>query len=103
VNCHSGRSLAGWGSNFANIGLDEEYTDNGLGERQEDSNGMFKVPSLRNIALTAPYMHDGRFATLEEVGHLEMVGVYLLMIFFRLNQILLLEEMANPFAEILQK
>jgi len=45
VNCHSGRSLAGWGSNFANIGLDEEYTDNGLGERQEDSNGMFKVPS----------------------------------------------------------
>jgi cytochrome c peroxidase len=28
---------------------------------------MFKVPSLRNIALTAPYMHDGRFKTLEEV------------------------------------
>jgi cytochrome c peroxidase len=30
---------------------------------------MFKVPTLRNIALTAPYMHDGRFATLEEVLH----------------------------------
>ena len=29
--------------------------------------GMFKVPTLRNIALTAPYMHDGRFDTLEEV------------------------------------
>src|SRR6516162_9138256 len=29
--------------------------------------GLFKVPSLRNIALTAPYMHDGRFKTLEEV------------------------------------
>lgn len=28
---------------------------------------MFKVPTLRNIALTAPYMHDGRFNTLEEV------------------------------------
>ena len=28
---------------------------------------MFKVPTLRNIALTAPYMHDGRFKTLEEV------------------------------------
>ena len=27
----------------------------------------FKVPTLRNVALTAPYMHDGRFATLEEV------------------------------------
>ena len=29
--------------------------------------GKFKVPSLRNISLTAPYMHDGRFTTLEEV------------------------------------
>jgi cytochrome c peroxidase len=29
--------------------------------------GAFKTPSLRNVALTAPYMHDGRFATLEEV------------------------------------
>ena len=29
--------------------------------------GRFKVPSLRNVALTAPYMHDGRFATLEQV------------------------------------
>ena len=34
-----------------------------------DSNdiSLFKTPSLRNIELTAPYMHDGRFATLEEV------------------------------------
>ena len=30
-------------------------------------NGKFRIPTLRNIALTAPYMHDGRFATLEEV------------------------------------
>jgi len=67
INCHSGRNLAGWGTNFANIGLDEEYADNGFGEQNSESNGMFKVPSLRNIALTAPYMHDGRFATLEEV------------------------------------
>jgi cytochrome c peroxidase len=29
--------------------------------------GKFKTPSLRNIAVTAPYMHDGRFKTLEEV------------------------------------
>jgi cytochrome c peroxidase len=29
--------------------------------------GKFRVPSLRNIAITAPYMHDGRFSTLEEV------------------------------------
>ena len=45
----------------ANVGLDMVYKDNGSG------NGKFKIPSLRNIALTAPYMHDGRFKTLEEV------------------------------------
>jgi cytochrome c peroxidase len=40
-----------------------------LGVRSSNprENGKFKVPSLRNIALTAPYMHDGRFKTLEEV------------------------------------
>ena len=35
-------------------------------KRQQDR-GRFRVPTLRNIALTAPYMHDGRFATLEQV------------------------------------
>lgn len=45
----------------SNNGLDEVYTDEGAGE------GYFKTPTLLNIALTAPYMHDGRFATLEEV------------------------------------
>ena len=38
-------------------------------------NGKFKVPTLRNIALTAPYMHDGRFKNLEEViKHYESGG-----------------------------
>ncbi|WP_235292713.1 cytochrome-c peroxidase [Portibacter lacus] len=45
----------------ANIGLDIVYADNGF------SNGQFKIPTLRNIGLTGPYMHDGRFETLEEV------------------------------------
>lgn len=45
----------------ANNGLDLVYADQGLGE------GRFRIPSLRNIALTAPYMHDGRFRTLGEV------------------------------------
>lgn len=45
----------------ANIGLDAEFADNGRG------NGQFKIPTLRNVALTAPYMHDGRFSTLSEV------------------------------------
>lgn len=52
-----------------NNGLDLVLTDNGLGDITGNpaDNGKFKVPSLRNIALTAPYMHDGRFATLAEV------------------------------------
>ena len=54
---------------MANNGLDQIYTDNGLGEQtlSPSDNGVFKIPFLRNIALTAPYMHDGRFTTLEEV------------------------------------
>jgi cytochrome c peroxidase len=69
-SCHQiqgphGYALAG---TFANIGLDENYKDDGLGEITFSSldDGKFKIPSLRNVALTAPYMHDGRFATLEE-------------------------------------
>ncbi len=52
----------------ANNGLDMEYEDKGIGELTGSYNdGVFKVPILRNVELTAPYMHDGRFATLEEV------------------------------------
>ncbi|MCK5336316.1 MAG: c-type cytochrome, partial [Gammaproteobacteria bacterium] len=45
------------------------YRDKGLGYTTKDKsqNGKFKVPTLRNIALTAPYMHNGAFNTLEEV------------------------------------
>lgn len=52
-----------------NIGLDLVYTDNGLGNvtGNPTDNGKFKSPSLRNVALTGPFMHDGRFATLREV------------------------------------
>jgi cytochrome c peroxidase len=46
---------------LANNGLDAAFTDPGVG------NGRFRPASLHNIALTAPYMHDGRFATLREV------------------------------------
>ena len=49
-HCHGG-------ANFS----DHQLHDNGLGE------GIFATPSLRNLTLTAPYMHDGRFKTLEEV------------------------------------
>ncbi|MGB1247439.1 MAG: cytochrome-c peroxidase [Chitinophagales bacterium] len=58
-NCHNGFNLGG--SGFANTGLYLDYPDNGRGD------GEFKVPSLRNIELTAPYMHDGSIATLTQV------------------------------------
>jgi len=50
-------------------GLDMEYSDKGLANLTGKSTdaGVFKSPSLRNIAFTAPYMHDGRFKTLQEV------------------------------------
>lgn len=59
---------------FGNNGLDEfdfpnEFPDQGRGEvtGRDIDKGKFKIPTLRNLAFTAPYMHDGRFATLEEV------------------------------------
>jgi cytochrome c peroxidase len=51
------------------IGLDRTITDRGFGVISGKSSemGKFKVPNLKNVALTAPYMHDGRFKTLDEV------------------------------------
>ena len=53
----------------ANNGLDLNYSDPGMGEvtKYDGDVGVFKVPTLRNITKTAPYMHDGRFQNLEEV------------------------------------
>lgn len=68
-SCHSpimGRPMLFNASN----GLDAvTNSDRGVGGISGNTieQGTFKVPTLRNIALTAPYMHDGRFATLEEV------------------------------------
>ncbi len=54
---------------YSNNGLDETFTDLGRGgvTGNPAEMGRFKVPTLRNIGYTAPYMHDGRFQTLEEV------------------------------------
>ncbi len=55
---------------FHNNGLDQDVElDDGLAAYTGNKfdKGKFRAPSLRNIALTAPYMHDGRFNTLEEV------------------------------------
>ena len=52
-----------------NIGLDVTYTDKGVGGISNNSmdDGKFMVPTLLNVEFTAPYMHDGRFNTLEDV------------------------------------
>lgn len=67
-SCH-GADFTTLVETVANNGLDLEYEDKGVGARTnlDFDNGRFKVPFLRNIALTGPYMHDGRFETLEEV------------------------------------
>ncbi len=69
-DCHDKNLLGGKGI-AANIGLDIDYLDDGVGDLtgKEKNDGDFKIPSLRNIAVTAPYMHDGRFTTLDEVVH----------------------------------
>ena len=69
-HCHGGENNPLWTDNgFHNNGLDAVFTDLGLGAVTGDPNdhGKFRTPSLRNLAFTAPYMHDGRFATLDEV------------------------------------
>ncbi len=65
------------GPNINNNGLEFPYVDLGRGgiTGLPQDNGLFKVPSLRNIGLTAPYMHDGRFATLEDVVEFYNSGV----------------------------
>ncbi len=60
-----------------NNGIENPSVDRGVGAITGNpaDDGKFKVPSLRNIELTAPYMHDGRFATLEQVVEFYNSGV----------------------------
>ena len=66
-HCHGGALFQN--QSFANNGLDAEFKDIGRARvtGREADRGKFAVPSLRNVAITGPYMHDGRFATLEQV------------------------------------
>jgi cytochrome c peroxidase len=58
--CHAGFTFSGPVAWEGGPASEPALEGNGLG-------GRFRAPTLRNIAVTAPYMHDGRFATLEEV------------------------------------
>jgi cytochrome c peroxidase len=65
--CHV--SNAHVGDQARNVGLDATVVDEGVGE------GRFKTPSLRNVAVRGRFMHDGRFASLEEVVEFYNTGV----------------------------
>ena len=67
IHCHAGPLLTD--QTFKNNGVDAFIDDPGLGAvtGSDEDLGKFKVPTLRNIAQTAPYMHDGRFEDLMAV------------------------------------
>lgn len=69
THCHGGINFKN--DRYMNNGLDTEANLLDIGREEVSGDpadrGKFKVPSLRNIAKTQPYMHDGRFQTLEEV------------------------------------
>ena len=72
ILCHHGINIGG---NFYNkFGIYEDADSKHLGRysitKREEDKHVFKVPSLRNIALTAPYMHDGRVSTLNKAVEL---------------------------------
>ncbi|OYW77426.1 MAG: cytochrome-c peroxidase [Verrucomicrobia bacterium 12-59-8] len=75
--CHGTDNFVPGGGPANNNGLEFPYVDTGIGgiTGQQGDMGKFKVGSLRNIELTAPYMHDGRFATLEAVVDFYSTGV----------------------------
>jgi cytochrome c peroxidase len=76
-HCHNGPMMQV--EKYSNNGLDANPFDFGreLVTHNVNDRAKFKVPTLRNIALTAPYMHDGRFATLDEVIEHYSSGIHL--------------------------
>ncbi|MCH8331632.1 MAG: cytochrome-c peroxidase [Bacteroidetes bacterium] len=84
LHCHTtDADPLGTTGTFSNNGLDSvtdpyDYLDPGLGAitKDLDDYGKFRIPSLRNVMLTGPYMHDGRFQTLEEVLVFYSEGVH---------------------------
>lgn len=67
ANCHSGFNFTNY--SFENNGLYMSYADSGRIRltNEEKDRALFKVPTLRNVALTAPFMHDGSMKSLTEV------------------------------------
>jgi len=68
ISCHNGINLGG--NLYNKFGIYQDARSRELGRynqtKKEEDKYVFKVPSLRNVAITSPYMHDGRANTLEE-------------------------------------
>lgn len=82
VRCHAFRDDSPFFTDyeFHNSGIGWDHPKPELGRytvtREPQDRGRFRTPSLRNVALTAPYMHDGRFATLGDVlAHYQRGGI----------------------------
>jgi cytochrome c peroxidase len=77
MHCHGGANFEN--DQYMNNGLDAQAAIVDIGREAVTQNSgdkaKFKVPSLRNVAMTAPYMHDGRFKTLEEVVNHYNAGI----------------------------
>ncbi len=69
IQCHSGWNLADEKYHNIGIGWDSPEPDEGrfAVTKNDKDRGAFRTPTLRDVALTGPYMHDGRFDTLEQV------------------------------------
>ena len=75
-HCHG--SVMGTDFSYKNNGLDHTPVDSGRGivTGKDRDNFKFKVPSVRNIEYSAPYMHDGRFNSLDQVINFYSIGVH---------------------------
>lgn len=73
VRCHNGPLLSD--GEFYRLGIDATDLGRGLITGKKEDEGKFRTPSLRNVAQTAPYMHDGSIATLFEVVEYYYRGV----------------------------
>ena len=76
TNCHDGRLLTDQLYHNVGIGMDKPEPDTGRGKittKPEDT-GAFKTPTLRDVAKSAPYFHDGSAATLEEAVDIMLAG-----------------------------
>ncbi len=84
LHCHTtDQDPMGTIFDFSNNGLDKalsiaDYKDGGRGvvTGKKGDYGKFKIPSIRNLLFTAPYMHDGRFKTIEEVVNFYSEGLH---------------------------